>query len=134
MKMPILVVVFVVFSAAPLLATDLKVTDSASTVVTVREAYIDYGGFSGDKETEGIRLQHGDAIVTAKWANIQTLTITGRDSSATQSRLKADVVLRNGNKLSVWLVDKGRMRLAGQTDLGDYAIELEKVRMIAPAS
>jgi hypothetical protein len=121
-------------SVAPVFATDLKITDSTNTIVTVREAYVDYGGFSGDKETEGIRVHQGDAVVTAKWTNIATLTITGRDPSTPQSRLKADLVLKSGAKVSVTLVTKGRMRLAGTTELGEYAIDLAKVQVISPAS
>jgi hypothetical protein len=130
----IVTIVMLLVRVAHMSAADLRVTDTTNTAVTVREAYIDYGGFSGDKESEGVRVLQGDAVVTAKWANIQTLIITGKDSSLPESRLKAEVVLKNGSKMSVLLVNKGRMRLAGITDLGDYSIDLEKVRTISPAS
>jgi len=66
------------------------------------------------------------------WTNIETLTITGKDESGTAPRLKVELVPRSGAKISATLVSKGRMKLSGKTDLGDYSIDLEKVRIIAP--
>jgi hypothetical protein len=117
------------FFAATAFATDLRITDSTNTVIVVHEAFIDYGGLMGDKEADGLRIYQGEALVTAKWANIRSVTITGKDSSP-QSRLKADIVPRKGTKISTTLVSKGRMMLSGKTDLGDYSINLEKVRAI----
>jgi hypothetical protein len=119
-------------------ATDLKITDSTNTVIVVHAPFIDYGGLMGDKELDGIRLYQGEAVVTAKWVNIRTVTITGKDTSTgkdtppTQARLKAEIVPRKGARISTTLVNKGRMKLSGKTDLGDYAIDLEKIRVIEP--
>ena len=118
--------------ASPIFATDLRITDTTNTVTLVRDAYVDYGSFMTDKESEGIRVYQGDAVVTAKWTNIQSLTIAGRDTSQKQTRLKVDIVLRKGGKVSATLLTKGRMHLVGKTDLGDYSIDLEKLRTIAP--
>ena len=112
-------------------ATDLKITDATNTVIIVHDAFIDYGGLMGDKEPDGIRIYQGEATLTARWANIRSVTITGKEP-APGGRLKADVVPKRGNKISTALVTKGRMKLSGKTDLGDYAIDLEKIRVIEP--
>jgi len=113
-------------------AADLRVTDAGNGVVLLREAFVDYGAFTNDRETEGIRVQLGEAVVVAMWTNIETLTITGKDESGTAPRLKVEIVSKTGPKISATLVSKGRMKLSGKTDLGDYSIDLEKVRIIAP--
>jgi hypothetical protein len=127
MRSLILVLAFV----GSVFATDLRITDSTNTVIVVHDASIDYGGLMGDKEPDGIRIYQGEAVVTARWGNIRTITITGKDTSSTP-RLKADIVPKRGNKTSTTLVGKGRMRLTGKTDLGEYAIDLEKIRVIEP--
>lgn len=124
-------VLMLVFAGAAL-ATDLKITDASHTVIVVHEAFIDYGGLVSDKEGEGIRIYQGQALVTAKWMNVKSVTITGQDTSTPEARLTADIVPRKGTKITTTLVNKGRMRLAGKTDLGDYAIDLEKVLVIEP--
>src|SRR5262245_31437208 len=96
------------------LSTDLKITDSTNTVIIVHDAFIDYGGLMGDKEPDGIRIYQGEAMLTAKWGNIRSVTITGKETSA-PARLKADIVPKRGNKISTALVTKGRMRLSGKT-------------------
>src|SRR5262245_59804204 len=110
------------------LSTDLKITDSTNTVIVVHDAFIDYGGLMGDKEPDGIRIYQGEAMVTARWNNIRAITITGKDTSATP-RLQADILPKRGNKIATTLVTKGRMKLSGKTDLGEYAIDLEKIRV-----
>ena len=119
-------------SAGYAFSADLRVTDATGTAVLIREAFVDYGGFSGDKETAGIRIAQGNAVVTAKWTNIQALTVTGKEPSTTQTRIKVEVTLRNGNKVSGILVNKGRMKLFGKTDLGEYVIDLDQIRTITP--
>jgi hypothetical protein len=115
-------------------AADLKITDSGGTAVVVTGAAIDYGGFlSSDLETQGIRVLQGDGIVTVKWTDIDTISVTGKDESVKPPRLKLEVVLRNGKKVPASLVRQGQMKLKGRTDLGEYSIDLEKVRHIAPA-
>jgi hypothetical protein len=113
-------------------AADLKITDTTNTVIVVHEAFIDYGGLVGDKEADGIRLYQGEAVVTAKWLNIQSITVTGKTNPPDQARIRVDIVPRKGSKISTTLLNKGRMKLSGKTDLGDYAIDLEKIRMIEP--
>jgi hypothetical protein len=113
-------------------AADLRVTDSSNAVVLVRDVVIDYGGFRNDRESEGIRVQQGEGSVIAKWSNIETLTMTGKDESVNPPRLNVDIVLKNGRKISAVMLYKGRMKLSGQTDLGDYSIDLDKVRSLAP--
>ena len=126
-----LILIFLLLSTRAF-AADLRITDTTNTVIVVHDPFIDYGGLMNDKEMEGIRLYQGEAVVTARWTNIRTITITGKDASSPQARLKAEIVPRKGDRISTTLVNKGRMKLSGKTDLGDYAIELEKIRVIEP--
>jgi hypothetical protein len=122
----------------PAFAADLRIMDSANVEVLVKDISIDYGGLLGtDKETDGIRVTQGEAFVTVKWAGIDNLTVTGRDSAA--ARITVEIAMKDGKKASANLVRKGRMKLVGKSDLGDYSIDLEKVKKItvvsaAPAS
>jgi hypothetical protein len=115
--------------AAKLHAADVRVIDNTGVEVLVRDIAIDYSGLLGsDREVEGVRVSLGEASVTAKWADIQSLAITGRD--ATQARMTLEIVLKDGKKVAATLVRKGRMKLTGQADLGEYSIDLEKIRKI----
>src|SRR5262245_28445763 len=98
---------------------DVRITDSAGVEILVKEISIDYGGLLGsDKDAEGVRVTIGDATVTAKWADIQSLTVTGRDAAA--ARMMVDIVLKSGKTQSGQLLRKGRMKLSGKADLGEY--------------
>ena len=120
-------------STAVLAAHDLRITDSRGTEVVVKNAAIDYSGFmASDKDSEGIRVLQGDGVVHVKWTDVDTLKVTRRDDSARPPRLEIEVVLRNGRKVPAALLRQGQMRLLGVTELGDYSIELDKVRAITP--
>ena len=106
----------------------LRVVDTRGTTVTVRGAAIDYGGLFADAESNGIRGELGDGLVTIRWADVESVTLVSKSGAAPQ----ADVLLRNGQRTSATLIRKGRMLLTGRTDLGDYSIDLEKVRTITP--
>jgi hypothetical protein len=113
----------------PAFAADLRVLDSANVEILVKEISIDYGGLLGtDKETDGIRVTQGDASIIAKWADIESLTVTGRDAAA--ARMTVEIALKSGKKVNANLVRKGRMKLVGKSDLGEYSIDLEKVKKI----
>jgi len=122
-----------VFLTTPALAVDLRVMDSAGVEILIKEASIDYGGILGtDKETEGIRVSQGEALVTAKWADLESLTITGRDAAL--SRMTVEIAVKSGKKVNATLVRKGRMKLVGRSDLGDYSIDLEKIKKVTVVS
>jgi len=106
----------------------LRVVDTRGTTVTVRGASIDYGGLFTDAESIGIRGELGEGLVTIRWADVETATLVPKPGAAPQ----IDVVLRNGQRTSATLIRKGRMLLTGRTDLGDYSIDLEKIRTITP--
>jgi hypothetical protein len=113
----------------PAFAADLRVMDSANIEILVKESSIDYGGLLGtDKENDGVRVTQGDASIIAKWADIESLTVIGRDAAA--ARMTVEIVLKSGKKVNANLVRKGRMKLVGKSDLGDYSIDLEKVKKI----
>jgi hypothetical protein len=114
-------------------AADVRVMDSAGVEVLVKEITIDYSGLLGsDRETEGVRVAQGEALVTAKWADIQSITITGRDAAA--ARMTVEIQLKDGKKVTAALIRKGRMKLSGKADLGEYSIDLEKIRKITTVS
>jgi hypothetical protein len=124
-------IIFFLVSVSSVFATDLKITDTSNTIIVVHDAFIDYGGLMGDKEADGLHIYQGEAMVTALWANIRSVTLTGKTTSA-EPRPTAEIIPRKGTKINTTLVSKGRMRLSGKTDLGDYAIDLEKIRIIEP--
>jgi hypothetical protein len=74
----------------------------------------------------------GDATVTAKWADIQSLTVTGRDPAA--ARMTVEILLKSGKTQNGQLLRKGRMKISGKADLGDYSIDLEKIKKITVVS
>jgi len=119
--------------ATPASAADLRITDSRGTEVVVQSAAIDYGAFvSSDVETQGIRLMQGDGSVTVKWTDLETLKVTRRDESVKPPRVELEVVLKNQKKIPAALLRQGRMKLTGKTELGEYSIDLDKVRTITP--
>jgi len=121
------------FLAGSAFAADVRITDSAGVEVLVREINIDYGGLLGsDKDNEGVRVTVGDATVTAKWADIQSLTVTGRDPAA--ARMTVEILLKSGKTQNGQLLRKGRMKISGKADLGDYSIDLEKIKKITVVS
>jgi len=128
-----LVLLAVIAFAGSAYAVDVRITDSAGIEVLVKEVSIDYGGLLGsDKDSEGIRITVGDASVTTRWADIQSLAVTGRDDRA--GRITVDIVLKDGKTKPAQLLRKGRMKLSGKSDLGEYSIDLEKVKKITVVS
>src|SRR3954464_14230844 len=95
----LLVFAFLFFSI-PALAVDLRIMDSAGVEVLVKDISIDYGGLLGtDKEVDGVRITQGDASFTTKWADIESITVTGRDSTA--ARMTIEITLKGGQKRNV---------------------------------
>ena len=110
----------------------LRVTDSKGTIVVVADAAIDYGGMvAKERNIEGIRLRKGDGIVTVRWTSIETIRVIAIVGSR-KPVVHLEVILRNGKRHMATLVEKGRMLLVGTSELGDYSIDLHKVRLIAP--
>jgi hypothetical protein len=133
-KMPTLCIGLGLFLlTAQTLAADLKLTDGSGTTVVLSDASIDYGGFmTSDSETQGIRLMQGDGLVIVKWSDIETLTVTGRDDTVKPARVKLEIVLKGGKKVPAALARQGRMKLRGKTELGEYSLDLDKIRVITP--
>ena len=120
-------------AAAGAAAADLRITDSRGTELVVQAAAIDYGGMmASDTETGGIRLMQGDGSVMVKWTDIESLKVIRRDDSVKPPRIELEVVLRNQKKIPAALLRQGRMKLTGKTELGDYSVDLDKIRMIVP--
>jgi hypothetical protein len=114
-------------------AADLRITDSRGTEVVVAGATVDYSGFmASDKLTDGIRVLQGEGTVAVKWADVEKLEVVRRDDSVKPPRIEIEIVLRSGKTAPAALFRQGQMKLLGKTDLGDYAIDLDKVRRIVP--
>ena len=129
----VLLIAALLLVAARASAADLRITDSRGTEVVVQAAAIDYGGFvASETVTEGIRLMQGDGAVMVKWTDIETLKVTRRDESVKPPRIELEVVLRTQKKVPAALHRQGRMKLTGRTELGEYSIDLDKVRTITP--
>ena len=129
----VMLVAALLLIAARASAADLRITDSRGTEVVVQAAAIDYGGFMASEiEREGIRLMQGDGSVMVKWTDIESLKVVRRDESVKPPRIELEVVLRNQKKVPAALLRQGRMKLTGKTELGDYSIDLDKVRTITP--
>ena len=99
----------------------------------MRDAAVDYGGFlASDMVTDGIRVLQGDGTVTVKWMDVDSVKVVRQDDSVKPPRIELDIALRSGRKVPAALMRQGRMKLLGKTDLGDYSIDLDKVRSIVP--
>jgi hypothetical protein len=132
-EVPILLLAALLLVATTVSAADLRITDSRGTEVVLQSAAIDYGGFmASEKETEGIRLMQGDGAVMVKWTDIESLKVIRRDESVKPARIELEVVMRNQKKVPAALLRQGRMKLTGKTELGEYSIDLDKVRAITP--
>ena len=130
---PVLLLAALLLVAARARAADLRITDSRGTEVGVKSAAIDYGGFvASEIETQGIRLMQGDGSVMVKWSDIEALKVIRRDESVKPPRIELEVVLTNQKKVPAALFRQGRMKLTGKTELGEYSIDLDKVRTITP--
>jgi hypothetical protein len=115
------------------LAADLKITDSRGTEVVVSGVSVDYGGMmTSDKETHGIRVLQGDGLVLVKWSDIESLKVTRRDDSVRPPRIEVEIALKGGRKVAAAFFRQGQMKLLGKTDLGEYSIDLDRVRTIVP--
>jgi hypothetical protein len=115
--------------------TDLKVTDVSGAVVNVKNACVDYTALASPlpvipvrKECEGIRIFQGVAEVTLRWKVVAKLTLLREKA---QDRFEAEVSLVNGKVMTVEL-EKPARGLKGETDLGDYKIDLAQVKTIEP--
>lgn len=116
-------------------AADLRITDRGGTTVVVTGASIDYGGFmAADLVTDGIRVMQGEGMVMMKWTDVESLSVTGKDETVKPARLKLEIVLKSGTKVPASLARQGRMKLTGKTELGEYSIDLDKIRTIAPVA
>jgi len=127
------VVFGVVLASLPAAAADLKVTDSRGTEVVVAGATVDYSGFmAADKEADGLRVLQGDGQVTVRWTDVESVRVLRKDESVKPPRIELEIALRSGKKVPATLFRQGQMKLTGKTELGNYSIDLDKVRAIAP--
>lgn len=113
----------------------LRVTDTKGADVVVRDVSIDYpAGIAAVREKDGIRVQQGDATVTVKWSDVQSLAVVGHDALPRPDRLDVDIVLRSGARLAATIVKANETKLRGTSELGAYTIDLDKVRSIESLS
>ena len=114
-------------------AADLRITDSRGREVVVSNAIVNYGSLlTMDEDKDGIRVEQGDGVVRLKWQDVDTVAVTKVDTTVKPAQIELDVVLKNGKHVPATLFRQGAMKLTGRSDLGDYAIDLDKIRRIAP--
>jgi hypothetical protein len=70
--------------------------------------------------------------VTLNWTDVESVKVTRRDESVKPPRIEIEISLRSGKKVPAALFRQGQMKLVGRTELGDYSIDLDKVRAIVP--
>ncbi|HTM02247.1 MAG TPA: hypothetical protein VL173_01990 [Vicinamibacterales bacterium] len=127
-----------VFAAVILLpvgafAADLRITDSRGREVVVSNAIVNYGSLlTVDEDKDGIRVEQGDGVVRLKWQDVDAIAVTKVDTTAKPARVELDVALKNGKHVPATLFRQGAMKLTGRSDLGDYSVDLDKIRRIAP--
>ncbi len=111
----------------------LRVVDTQGATIVITKPRIDYGGLLlADVETDGVRVRWGDGAVAVKWSAVDSIRAIGVDSTTRPPTIHLEVLLRSGVRRPATLLEKGRMQLTGQTDLGEYSVDLHKVRLIAP--
>jgi len=119
------------------LSADLKITDTSGNISAVKNVRIDYTRYdfvyTPDFESSGIRVLQGDAKVIAKWEKIEKVTIKAKDTSKIPWTLKAEIIMKAGDKKEVTLVIDSKKGLTGETDLGDISIYLENLKTIEVA-
>ena len=114
-------------------AADLRITDSRGREVVVSNAVVNYGSLlTVDEDKDGIRVEQGDGVVRLKWADVDTITVTKADTATKPARVELDIALRSGTHVAATLFRQGAMKLTGRSDLGEYTIDLDKIRRIAP--
>lgn len=122
--------------AFPVFAANLRVTDKSGNVIELNDAEIDYTDYSfiytPDFENSGIRAYQGEGTTTIPWERIKEVTILSKDETTTPYRLKAKISFKkNTNEVDANLVMDSKKGLAGKTALGDFSIDLEKVKTIS---
>jgi hypothetical protein len=60
------------------------------------------------------------------------LPLSPGDESIKPPRIELEVVLKSQKKVPAALLRQGPMKLTGKTELGEYSIDLDKVRTITP--
>jgi len=115
--------------------TGLKVTDTKGNVVTLQygEGWypcIDYTVYSffytDDKECGGLRIRKGEGKIVVYWVNLQRVDIT----KVTVDGAEGEIVTLAGDTRPVVLWPWSKKGLAGQTELGTFSIDLDKVKTI----
>ncbi len=113
-------------------AADLRITDKSENVIQIEKAKIDYTSYSfiytPDFEYDGIRVHQGEGLVKINWDRIKLLEIFERDTTFKPNRLNGKVVFIDNDSSNVKLVSDSKKGLAGITGLGEFSIDLEKVK------
>ena len=134
MARPLFTLIFFAMVSSVALGADVKVTDTSGKSRIVRNVKIDYTQYSviytPDFEYNGIRVVDGQARITIDWSKIEKVTALKLDMD--NQKLTADIFLKNGGKQSMELVMDSHQGLVGETDLGEYHIDLEKIKIIEP--
>jgi len=114
--------------------TSLRVTDTKGNTVTLSfnnfGVTIDYTSYSffytPDEENGGLRIKQGEGTVTVSWEKLSRIEIT----KVTSTGAEGQMVMTAGTMQPVVLVPWSKGGLEGNTELGKFSINLDKVKTI----
>jgi len=132
-----LVLTFIFFASLILLtcpaasrAAELKVTDSSGeTPIIIRNVKVSYAGGpnpysfnSSYSVNNGIRIKKGEGTLLVPWSKVRKLEITNYNDTK--------LIMTDGTEENVKLVPATKGGLKGLTDIGEFSINLDKVKVI----
>ena len=110
-------------------AVDFQVTDVKGNQVEVRGAAISFVVVKPEAphttDSVGIPAAEGQGTVVIKWANIKSITLSNIPDVIS---LDMTITLADGKTCSMLVKREGR--IFGKSKLGDFTIELSKVKTI----
>lgn len=113
----------------------LKVTDIKGNVETLlfqngRQVRIDYTVYSviyhPDFEDEGLRIRRGEGRLVVKWEKLERVEITKVAGEGAEGTM----VTLAGDTQPIVLLPWSKEGLVGTTELGEFSINLDKVKTI----
>ena len=116
-------------------AKGLRVTDTKGNVETLlfqngRQATIDYTLYDmlyhPDFEDGGLRIRKGEGKLVVKWDRLQRVQIT----KVTGEGAEGTMVTLAGDSQPIILMPWSKNGLTGTTELGEFSINLDKVKAI----
>jgi hypothetical protein len=116
-------------TCASIFAVDLELTDIKGNQVELSDASLSFVLVKPEAQDtdhcSGIPLKQGEGTVVIKWANIRSISFADIPNVLS---LNMTVTLVDGSTRSMLVKREGRV--VGKAKLGDFTIDLPKVKMI----